>query len=864
MPRDTSLPRKLRAELVRAVGPTGLITEPGRLLVYESDALTTARGSALAVVLPPNRDALLHAIRALHRAAVPFVPRGAGTGLAGGAVARDAVILCTARMSRILAVDPTARLAVVEPGVITADISTAAAPHGLRYLPDPASATACTIGGNVAMNSGGPHCLRHGVTSDHVMALEVVLPDGRAVRLGRGEEGGLDLVGLFTGSEGTLGVASRIQVRLAPMAADVGTLLAVFDDVRAAGQAVSDILALGVLPVALEIIDHETIGVVEASAYAAGLPTDASAALVVESEGETEEVESDLGAVADILRRAGARQVHRARDETERTSVWQARKKAYGALGRLAPDVLVQDAVVPRTTLADLLPAIQEVARHHGLRLASFFHAGDGNLHPNLLFDRRDPDQVARVEAASREIMRLCVATGGTITGEHGVGLDKVVYMPMVFGPEELAVQARIKAVIDPEGRCNPDKLLPPRPPSESQAPPANSGSAAGSGGATTEWLVPRNSEEIMAWLRSLSKGDTPLVTGRSPRGTEVSELAREAPLIGTENLASLIEYRPRDLTITVGAGMRIERLQEIVAEEGQWLPVEGPGEKMSLGGLAATAAPGAFDAAFGPVRRQLLACRMVSPTGRDLRWGRPVVKNVAGYDLVRLVAGSRARTGVLTEITLRLWPRPAVRRDFRLSGGDDDAHLAARLAGPGGPEPDAARWTWTREDGSELTATVVGSEAAVDARSRRLMTWAAAEGVELTERDGTAMVSTRLRSLADAAFRMHAGRDYVCAVATGLMPVLDEELVRLVVYPLGGAGWIELKRPAPAHRREAPDWLGSAVLSDEEIRIAVERGGEAEHTAVERRRHEGEVDLERRLERHLSLWNRNWLADYL
>lgn len=444
-----------------------VIADRDRLIAYEADALTTSRGLPDAAVLPGDRDELIRVVRVLHQSNVPFVARGAGTGLAGGAVASGGVLICTTRMHRILEVDPLGRTALVEPGVLTDAINEAARPHGLRYLPDPASAAACTIGGNVAMNSGGPHCLRHGVTTDHLVALEVVLPDGTPLVVRRGEDGGLDLAGIFTGSEGTLGVISRIRVGLAPLASDVGSFLALFDSVANAGTAVGRIFEAGVVPVALELIDRETIAVVEASVFAAGLPLDTEAALVVECEGDPEEVAEDLEVAEAAVLACGAREVRHARDEVERLAIWQARKKAYGALGRLAPDVFVQDAAVPRSALPDLLPKFAEIARRHDLRLASFFHAGDGNVHPNLLFDRRDSDQVARVHEAGAEIMALCVQAGGTITGEHGVGADKVRHMNLVFGPAEMEIMRALRDATDPAGLANPGKLLPETPDAE-------------------------------------------------------------------------------------------------------------------------------------------------------------------------------------------------------------------------------------------------------------------------------------------------------------------------------------------------------------------------------------------------------------
>ncbi len=459
--RPPGIDSRIAEALRDTLGPTGLITHPERLLAYRSDALTTIRGRPLAVALPADRAQLVATVELLYRHRIPFVPRGAGTGLAGGAVAQDTVIVSTARLDRIIAIEPEERRAIVEPGAITAEIDAAAAPHGLRFLPDPGSATACTIGGNVAQNAGGPHCLKHGVTTDHVAELQVVLPDATVVTLDRGEEGGLDLAGLFIGAEGTLGIVSSIVLRLVARPPAVRTILALFDSLQEAGHAVNDVFRAGVIPVALELIDAATIRVVEQSVFAAGLPTDVAAALIVECEGYETQTDAELRVVEEAVRGAGAREVRHAGDEGARARLWQARKKAYGALGRLAPDVLVQDAVVPRTELPGLLPAIEAVARAHGVELANFFHAGDGNLHPNLLFDAGDADQVRAVEAASGEIMRLCVEAGGTITGEHGVGLDKKRYMPLVFGEAELDAMRRIKGALDPAGLCNPGKLLP-------------------------------------------------------------------------------------------------------------------------------------------------------------------------------------------------------------------------------------------------------------------------------------------------------------------------------------------------------------------------------------------------------------------
>jgi len=352
---------------------------------------------------------------------------------------------------------------VVQPGVVNTSLTRAATPFGLLYAPDPSSQTACTVGGNVAENAGGPHCLKYGVTTNHILALEVALPGGERVRLGSaaGEPWGPDLVGLFTGSEGMFGIATEVTVRLVPVPAAVRTMLAPFPTLRAAGAAVGRIIASGIVPAALEMMDQSTVQLVEASMYAAGYPTDAAAVLLVEVDGRPAAVEAEAAAADAICREEGAREVRVATTPAQREKLWQGRKKAFGAMGRASADLVVQDAVVPRSALPDVLERIAEIAARHRVRVSNVFHAGDGNLHPNLSFDARDPDEVKRVEAASGEIMRACVEAGGSITGEHGVGVDKLAYMPLIFGPDDLALMAAVRRVFDPAGLANPGKVVP-------------------------------------------------------------------------------------------------------------------------------------------------------------------------------------------------------------------------------------------------------------------------------------------------------------------------------------------------------------------------------------------------------------------
>ncbi|MBI1966921.1 MAG: FAD-binding protein [Gemmatimonadetes bacterium] len=455
----------LAGALAAIVGTRHVRAARAERVTYAMDGLPTHRWVPGIVALPGTRDEVVAVVRLLAAAGVPFVPRGAGTGLSGGALAGEgAVLVVLTRLNRILTIDPRARIAVVEPGVVNARLSNAAAPYGLQYAPDPSSQTACTIGGNVAENAGGPHCLKYGVTSNHILALEVVLADGRVVRLGSpgGEPWGPDLVGLFVGSEGNFGVATRISVRLTPVPAAVRTLLADFPTLRAAGEAVSAIIASGIVPAALEMMDQSCIRAVEDSVYAAGYPRDAAAVLLVELDGRAETaVAAETASVEAILARHGARSVRSAATARERERLWQGRKKAFGAMGRLSRDLVVQDAVVPRSTLPDVLETIGRIAAEHGLLVSNVFHAGDGNLHPNISFDGTDPEMKARVEQASAEIMATCIAAGGTITGEHGVGIDKLRYMPLVFDGDSLAAMYAVRRVFDPAERVNPGKVVP-------------------------------------------------------------------------------------------------------------------------------------------------------------------------------------------------------------------------------------------------------------------------------------------------------------------------------------------------------------------------------------------------------------------
>ena len=455
--------RELRRELEAIVGAPGVLSDPDELLVYESDGLTLFRALADFVVFPTSAEQVSAVVGLANRERMPFVARGAGTGLSGGCLpAEGGLVLSLMRMNRVLEVDYENHFAVVEPGLVNLHLSWTVGPRGFYYAPDPSSQQACTLGGNIANNSGGPHTLKYGVTTNHVLGLEVVMPDGEIVWLGgrTREASGYDLTGVFVGSEGTFGIATKIVVRILRKPQAVETVLAVFDEIDQASAAVSAIIARGLVPAALEMIDQLTIQAVE-DAFGCGYPRDAAAALLVELDGLAVGMEAQAARIVEACRDAGAREVRAARDEAERQLLWKGRKSAFGAYGRVSPAYMVMDGVIPRTKLPYVLRRVNAIVAAHGLRVGNVFHAGDGNLHPNILYDPRTPGEEARVVAAGAEIMKLCAEVGGSISGEHGIGLEKSDFMPFIFSAADLALMQRLKNVFNPTGLCNPGKVFP-------------------------------------------------------------------------------------------------------------------------------------------------------------------------------------------------------------------------------------------------------------------------------------------------------------------------------------------------------------------------------------------------------------------
>jgi len=452
----------LAADLRAALSPDRVRTNATELGLYRRDA-SNIDGSAAVVCFPLTTAEVQAAVLAAQRHGVPFVPRGAGTGLAGGAVPLDhALVIATTKMNRVLSVDTVNRMAWVEPGVLNLDLTRQMTRFGLHFAPDPSSQQSCSIGGNVANNSGGPHCLADGVTASHVLAVEVVLSDGSVAQLG-GEEpdvDGLDLRGAFVGSEGMFGIATRVLVRLTQNPPAVKTMLMDFASVDDGARTVSAIIAAGMVPAALEMMDQLCVRAVEAYIHA-GLPVEAAAVLLVEVSGPVHAVEADAERIVAIGREHGAGTVRIAQDEAERALLWKGRKTAFGAIARIKPNYYLHDTVVPRRMLPEVLRQVYEIADRHQLLVMNVFHAGDGNLHPLLVFDKREPGVMEHVHAAGEEIVRASVAAGGVLSGEHGIGLEKRDFMPMMFAPADLAAQAAMRAAFDPSGLANPFKVLP-------------------------------------------------------------------------------------------------------------------------------------------------------------------------------------------------------------------------------------------------------------------------------------------------------------------------------------------------------------------------------------------------------------------
>jgi glycolate oxidase subunit GlcD len=719
---------KLIENLQAVVGHDNVRSKPDELLVYECDGLPHHKYLPRAVVFPSSTEETAEVMRVLARERVPFTPRGAGTGLSGGALALDqGVVVELARMRKVLKIDAANRFAVVQPGVVNSHVSRAVAHLDLHYVPDPSSQPTCTIGGNIAENAGGIHCLKYGTTTDHILGMRVVLAGGEIVDLGGAgnEPIGYDLTGLFIGSEGTFGIATEATLRLVPIPPAVRTLLAEFDEVNDASHAVSAIIAAGVMPAALEMMDREIIRAVEASVFAAGLSLDIGAALLIELDGLEAGIDDEANRVKSICMNYGARSCRSARDETERRKLWAARKGAFGAVGRISPDSMIQDAVVPRSRLPEVLGEAYRISAKYQLRLANVFHAGDGNLHPLICFDSRSQDEVRRVKEAGCELMEVCVRAGGSITGEHGVGFDKRELLSLIFSDGDMDAMLRVRAAFDPTGLCNPGKIIPmlrgcgegravanvPSPMSKVQSlePPALDKLwtlDVGLGTNKTESTSrDRSSSDSIAHRLAQVAGDTnitsePLLTVAPESIEQVCEVMKLAAsegwtiapagaatwldvgrsaapvdiVVSTKNLNRIIEHEPADLVAFTEAGVTLRDFNLELARNGQWLPLDPPDNGQStIGGVVATGLGGAQQFAYGAPRRHVIGMKVVLADGSLIKAGGRVVKNVAGYDLCKLFTGSYGTLGVIVEVNFKLRPLPFETSTILVSGAREE-----------------------------------------------------------------------------------------------------------------------------------------------------------------------------------------------
>ena len=618
-----------------------ILTNPIELIPYEVDG-SLGLGEVQGVLLPRNTGELAGIIRWAAERGIPLIARGAGTGLSGGAVApQGGVMVSLARMKAVLELDEAGRSVVVQPGIVHLNLDEYVKTKGLYYPPDPASGRACTIGGNLGENAGGPHCFKYGVTTNYVLGLEAVLADGRILHTGGRafDYPEYDLTGLLVGSEGTLGIITEAQLRLMRNVPGIKTLMAIFDSVEIAGQAVSAVISRGLVPGTLEMMDKTMIGIVENYVHA-GLPVDAEALLIIEADGHPASLEPQMAEIVEVMKEQGARELRLAQNQAERDKIWFARKSAFGAIAQISPAYLIVDGTVPRSKLAKALSEINRICTSHDLRVGYVFHAGDGNLHPLILFNPQDADMVRRVHEAGQEVMELCVAIGGTITGEHGIGSEKRQYMRLMFNEDELRVMQDIKDVFDPRNLMNPGKIVPdlaaPQAVPVVQPHPAVEASA----------YAPRHLKDAADAVRSWH------AASRSVRvrggGTKSGLLPPADVLLSTRELCGIQAYELNDLFVTVGAGSPLAELQAQLARDKVWTPLVSPWPEATVGGMVAANFNAPLRMRYGAIRDLILAMTVVMPDGRVIRAGKPVVKNVAGYDLAKLQIGAYGSLGLI------------------------------------------------------------------------------------------------------------------------------------------------------------------------------------------------------------------------
>ncbi len=701
--------KQLIRNLQQIVGKDNVLMSRAQSELYSYDA-SLARGGHGVVVFPATTDEVSQVVQAAQKAGVDWVPRGFGTNLSGGTVLPGSgIVVGLTRFNRILEISPSGRYAVVQPGVTNLELQTALADVGFFYAPDPASQKVATLGGNVGENSGGPHCLKYGVTTNHIIMLEAVLADGRIVRLGAPglDPPGFDLRGVFVGSEGTFAIVTEVMVRIMPQPEAVITLLAVYDTVADAARSVADITAAGIVPATLEMMDAAVIQAVEES-YACGYPRDAAAVLIIEVEGPAAGLEGQSQQIRQLCLRNKCRNIRQAKDNAERDRLWEGRRGAFGAVARLAPNYLVNDGTVPRDRLPEALATVAAIVRDFGFEHGNVFHAGDGNLHPLIFFDSRDADQMTRVEKAGWRIMQTCADLGGTISGEHGIGREKIEAMRMVFSEADLDAQRGVKSAFDPDHRLNPGKVIPP--PLRSGEPDPYPPDCA---------CRPLCNAEGEQRLQERIKKAISDRSGLLPLGGgTLRDFGNYDPMpldvVESRDLSGIVEHNPANQVVTVEAGMRLAELQQFLAGHNQWLPLRPPlaGGAHTLGGIVALGHCGPERVSYGAPRDLLLGLRFISGEGRGINAGGRVVKNVAGYDMTRLIAGSAGTLGLITQATLRVAAIPERCRVLKGRGALADCSRAALdLLSSDNPPVFAVGLPETAADGRGIWTLGVGFE---------------------------------------------------------------------------------------------------------------------------------------------------------
>ncbi|GCE10454.1 FAD-binding oxidoreductase [Tengunoibacter tsumagoiensis] len=645
--------------LYKIINAEQIAVDRASLIAYEVDA-GLDKGLPNGIVFPRTPEEVVRILQWSHEYQIPLVARGAGTGLSGGSVAdRGGIIVEFAHMNRLRELDIPGRRAVVEPALINLHLAEQVKAAGLYFPPDPSSQRVSTMGGNVAENSGGPHCFKYGVTTNYVLGMQVALASGRLLQLG-----GLaldypeyDLCGLLTGSEGLLGLITSIVVRLVRNPPGVKTLLAVFESIEQAGEAVSAVIASGLVPATMEMMDQRIVGIIEPFARA-NLPLDAGAVLIVEVDGYPASLTAQMDELIQILERHGGRQMRIARDEEERYKIWLARKSAAGAIAREAPAYCTVDITVPRSRLAEMLVEVNRICDLYQVRAGHVFHAGDGNLHPLVLIpDPEDPELIQRVHLAGRDMVNYCVKMGGSLTGEHGVGIEKREFMPLMHTATELMAMWKVKQAFDPDCLLNPGKVFPSPLPDE---PGPYAGYLAESQIVhqsqyplpVSETFNPSHALEAADWLHTLSQQKRAVLISNQAQRAEGARMS-------SEGLRDIVCYAPEDMYITVGAGARLSEIQSFLAQYGKQIALASPWPMATIGGLVAANVNAPLRMRYGAVRDQVLCATVALTDGNVIRTGRPIVKNVAGFDMTKLFVGSYGTLGLLTDLSLRIHPLP-------------------------------------------------------------------------------------------------------------------------------------------------------------------------------------------------------------